>query len=320
MKAGLYDYDTKSRLNQISIGYSYNLIVFSSLGAILSNTTYNLVASSTESARLASDLNNVSSDKVVAVVSYLRPKGNYGNKGLPEAMYRCGATKESYLDRMLPGTAYILIGKCGLGPGKVGYQAMGGEYDVDPNSELSVSFGINRDGSYEIFPRTYNILAAGTASISKLRRDAGIYDIDKNNSKIYIAKSGYNLIKIRKSSGAVVFNKTFDLSDTSRSYAVAKSFAVELQSINNRSYSDHILVLFTFKEPSANRLLFNIPKMIYRCGGTSQKFGDTTKFKKESAYALVGVCGSTSTGLEFYTGIRDSDADNSWLNIVLQVI
>ena len=127
--------------------------------------------------------------------------------------------------------------------------------------------------------------------------DAGLWDSKKDVAFFYTQRS-YNLCRIRRSDGKVIFNKNFDVYGNP---AEAKNLANAL----NSTSSDYIVVITTSDEPKKNRLTVELTEAMYRCGASETIFGSAL-FKFRSAYTLVGIpgCGK-GNGIEAYNGCID---------------
>ncbi|CAB4221233.1 SGNH hydrolase-type esterase domain containing protein [uncultured Caudovirales phage] len=129
--------------------------------------------------------------------------------------------------------------------------------------------------------------------------DAGLWDSKKDVAFVYTQRS-YNLSRIRRTDGKVVFNKNFDIYGNP---VEAKNLAKAL----NATSSDYIIVITTSDEPKTNRLTTELTEAMYRCGASENIFSSTL-FKFRSAYALVGIpgCGK-GNGIEAYNGCIDGN-------------
>lgn len=130
---------------------SYTAVVINrSTGAILSKKSYDVYGAgqlawdgaSNTAATLAADLNALTSDKLVVVISGDEPMTNRLTSGLDAAMYRCGASRAVFgSSNFKSRSAYVLIGIPGCGEGN-GAEAYQGEITNDPNAWVDVSFSL----------------------------------------------------------------------------------------------------------------------------------------------------------------------------------
>lgn len=129
------------------IGRSYTVIVLDrGTGNIVSATNYDVYGvgqvGGLTAANMAADLNALTSDKIVLVVSYDEPYAHRLDSGLDTAMYRCGASRAVYGSPSFKiRSAYVLVGIPGCGEGN-GAEAYQGSIDSDPNAWVDIGFGI----------------------------------------------------------------------------------------------------------------------------------------------------------------------------------
>ncbi|WP_086619285.1 phage tail protein [Erythrobacter tepidarius] len=91
---------------------------------------------------MANYLNAIPTGAVVVVLSFDEPKGNRLGGGLPNAMYRCGASRSVFgRNNFAFRSAYALIGRAGIGEG-MGTEYYRGDGDNDPNAWISGTFTI----------------------------------------------------------------------------------------------------------------------------------------------------------------------------------
>ena len=90
-------------------------------------------------AAMAAYLNNIPNGKTVVIYTSDEPTNNRGNSGLMEAMQRCGAGERFEAANFRLHSAYILIGRAGVGRGG-GMEYYAGLNDTDQGSWLEVPF------------------------------------------------------------------------------------------------------------------------------------------------------------------------------------
>jgi hypothetical protein len=149
--------------------------------------------------------------------------------------------------------------------------------------------------TYRVVSVGYNVVLASSYPFY-----SGVYNT--SDAVVAGATRSYTLIRISRSTGAVVYQGNFDVfADVNAASALAAQL--------NASGSDVIVVLIAHDEPQNNRLSGGLPAAIYRCGGSSTIFGSSS-FKVRSAYVLVGIpgCGE-GNGYEGYAGTYDSITD-----------
>lgn len=132
---------------------------------------------------------------------------------------------------------------------------------------------------------------------------AGVWDAAQG-LKLVETERSYNLTKIRREDGKLVYNENFDLFADP---AEAKRLADAL----NATSSDYIVVITTYDEPRDNRFLTELVEAMYRCGASPEIFGSQF-FKYRSSYILVGIPGwGVGQGLEAYNGAIDATDQNT---------
>ncbi len=130
---------------------------------------------------------------------------------------------------------------------------------------------------------------------------AGIWNGDTSEKLVDTGRS-YNLTKIKRDSGRIVYNKNYDVfGDVEQANQLANDL--------NETNSDYIVVITTYDEPQANRLTQRLLDAMYRCGASVDIYS-SVNFKYRSSYILVGVPGQgPGNGLEAYNGIVDGYPD-----------
>ncbi len=114
-------------------------------GRLVFTASYDVYASSQESARLAADLYDTTSDYIVVVHTYDEPRDNRLLNGLDLAMYRCGASEEVFgsATTFRYRSAYILVGIPGGGKG-TGIENFAGNVDSATSAYCSLDFQLYR--------------------------------------------------------------------------------------------------------------------------------------------------------------------------------
>jgi hypothetical protein len=127
----------------------------------------------------------------------------------------------------------------------------------------------------------------------------GLHSVDTGEQLVSVT-DGYTLTKIRRSDGKIIYSNTFNVAEDVQT---ARSFASTL----NETSSDYIVIITTYNEPKTNRRTFDLLDAMYRCGASEEIFGNP-KFRKSSAYILIGIPGvGQGGGLESYAGMTDDD-------------
>ncbi|MCR5864644.1 phage tail protein [Aquincola sp. J276] len=164
---GLFDGETGVKLHGVSRSYAMARIRRSD-GAVTYTNYYDVLAPNDNSWDnpgfgkgadvLAADLNATGSDHLVVVWSWDEPQSNRLIGGLPDAMYRCGASRAVFGSPEFGfRSAYILVGipGCGEGNGSEAYQGNSpGQRDAwcDLSFQLLAGQLISNGGAYQ--PRT----------------------------------------------------------------------------------------------------------------------------------------------------------------------
>ena len=127
---------------------------------------------------------------------------------------------------------------------------------------------------------------------------SGVWDA-KTGRKLVNTSRSYNLVKIRREDGKLIYNKNFDV------YGNIKESAALAAALNATS-SDYIVVITTYDEPKTNRLTVGLLEAMYRCGASPEIFA-APLFKLRSSYILVGIPGcGPGKGIEAYNGQVDA--------------
>jgi hypothetical protein len=155
--SGMYDAETGIQLYGST--RSYNLAVIDKATGNIWHQTYDVygsggVTQGRTAATLASDLNAQAAGQIAVIWTYDEPQTHRQDSGLPEAMYRCGASRACFNSPMfLSHSAYILVGVVGCGEGN-GFEAYQGAVDNDTNAWCDVAFQI-KNGSLIVSGGTY---------------------------------------------------------------------------------------------------------------------------------------------------------------------
>lgn len=145
--SGLYDGETGALLSGAGSMYAVNLIRLAD-GKVVATNVYNTLSVPADATAMATYLNGLNTSAVeyaVCIRTNDEPQGNRLLGGLPEAMYRCGASRGVFgSPEFKYRSAYILVGipGCGEGNGAEGYQ---GDIESDADAVQDVTFEI-RDG------------------------------------------------------------------------------------------------------------------------------------------------------------------------------
>lgn len=135
-----------------TVGRSYSLSAISiATGLLVYTHVYDVYGNAAEATNLATDLDifadGVSWGPTIVVVrSYDEPSNNRLLGGLPDAMYRNGASRQVFgSPNFKSRSAYILVGINGCGHGN-GFEAYAGSIDSDPNAWVQMAFQITQEG------------------------------------------------------------------------------------------------------------------------------------------------------------------------------
>lgn len=129
-------------------------------GQVTHSASYDVFGSAQESARLAADLYDTSSDYIVVVHTYDEPRDNRLLNGLDQAMYRCGASEEVFgsTTTFRYRSAYVLVGIPGGGEG-TGIENFSGNVDSSTTAYCSLNFQLYRGflAPVSANPRIYTV-------------------------------------------------------------------------------------------------------------------------------------------------------------------
>lgn len=153
---------------------------------------------------------------------------------------------------------------------------------------------------------TFRVIAAGYAGTPPATD--GLY---VQGTRVSGGARSYTMHRIRRSDGAVVFSRAYDVYADS---ANATALAADL----NASENSVFVIVLSADEPQSNRLTNGLDTAMYRCGASRAVFG-STRFRSRSAYVLIGIpgCGE-GNGAEAYQGAVDSDPA-AWVDVSFQV-
>lgn len=145
--------------------------------------------------------------------------------------------------------------------------------------------------------RTYSYKVVSTGASNTFGPDAfGVYDLQANTSVFTSAARSYTMHRIRRTDGAVVFTRQYDVYGTTYG-------SLDLANDLNLTTNDYIVIVHTYDEPQTRRLTGGLSQAMLRCGASREVFGSTTNFNYRSAYVLVGIPGSgIAAGIEAYAG------------------
>ena len=174
------------------------------------------------------------------------------------------------------------------------------KFVLDYEDEIQLSFNPLVHKWVEVYLRdnlSFTAVSRGLKDIGG-SLSAGVWS-ENTGEQLTNTTASYNLVRIRREDGRVVFNKNYN---TETDVTEVKRLADDLNGTNNQ----YIVVLTTYGDPSSNRLTPALLEAIYRCGASSEIF-ESPLFKIRSAYTLVGIpgCGQ-GNGLEAYGGLTDA--------------
>lgn len=109
-----------------------------------SHSQFDVYYSPTDVIAMRDLLDGLDSSKIVIIHTHDEPKDNRLTNNLPEAMYRCGASRSVFGSaRFKKRGAYILVGIPDIGEGN-GMEFYAGEIDSDPNAWVETNVVINK--------------------------------------------------------------------------------------------------------------------------------------------------------------------------------
>lgn len=183
---GLYNRKTGQSFTNGGRSYRFFTINRTS-GAMVDRGTYDVFGDPAEATRLATDLNAVTADRIVVIISYDEPSGNRTLGGLPAAIYRCGGSQRVFgKSNFSYRSAYILVGVAGIGEGG-GIECLSGSKASDPTAYARIRFkmvGGNIRPEYA-FNREGNTAIGGT-TISTIESFVGYVTATTTSGSIQI--------------------------------------------------------------------------------------------------------------------------------------
>lgn len=183
------------------------------------------------------------------------------------------------------------------------------KFILDEETEITLSFTPLSSSWLEIYHRKNQSFYAVSRGRSDIALNpvnnvtghlaAGIHNIETGD-QIVTVQDGYTLTRIRREDGEIRYHKTFNIEsgvDNARALATAL----------NETSSEYIVVVTTYQDAERNRLTPLLAEAMYRCGASTEIF-NSSDFKLDSAYILIGIPGvGAGGGLEAYAGEIDSD-------------
>ena len=182
------------------------------------------------------------------------------------------------------------------------------KFYLDGEKEIKLSFTPLSYRWLELYLRdnvSYRAVSRGLRDTNGILQ-AGVYN-SKTDTKLVATTDTYNLSKIFRETGKLVYNKNFNLS-------VDPNEAKKLAATLNATSDQYIVIITTFNDPKINRLDPLLIQAMYRCGASEEIF-ESTLFKIRSSYILVGIpgCGK-GNGIEAYGGCNDATDQNTILH------
>ena len=179
------------------------------------------------------------------------------------------------------------------------------KFVLDNEDQLQLGFAPLSNSWLEVYYRnnqSFRAVSRGYRDLYGILK-AGLWDAD-SGIQLSEAKRSYNLTKIRREDGKVIYHESFDLfSDPAE--------AKRLADVLNATSSDYIVVVTTYDEPRDNRFHVELVEAMYRCGASPEIFG-SPNFKFRSSYILVGIPGwGPGQGIEAYNGVIDATDANT---------
>jgi hypothetical protein len=205
--AGLYNGETGAELYGRTRSYMM-LRINATTGAATFQQTYDVwgagaTTSGRDASSLASDLNATPAGTLVVVYTHDEPKTNRLTGNLPEALYRCGASRAIFGSAEFKSRgAYLLVGIAGSGEGN-GYEAYSGSVDNDTQAWTDVAFQLVSG----------RLIVSGTGARPRTLADYG-YTGALNATRNLIWRQGS-----APAVGVTDGDVWFDTSDASRHYA-----------------------------------------------------------------------------------------------------
>lgn len=223
---GLRDADTGTVF--MYPGRSYILMDFDRLGNPVGSGVYDVYGSGEYGGKtgqdLANDLNWIATNRkgnIVVVFTADEPCNNRMSYGLPDAMYRCGASKAIFGSSSFRFRgAYILVGVAGCGEGN-GAEIYAGAVDSDPNAWCELTFSI-QNGSLNV---------SGTTGSPKSVKDFDYTGaLDANNTYL----SGGAIYGVSGEPGTSVSNGLIGINASGELYGAGAGNGIKIS--NNQVY------------------------------------------------------------------------------------
>ncbi|AVG15073.1 hypothetical protein CFN79_03895 [Chromobacterium vaccinii] len=122
------------------VARSYNMVQLDAVGAVSRSATFDVCGGNGQDKAAADWLNAVPDGATVIVYTWDEPQGNRLTGGLPQALYRCGASSAVFAsDKFQYRSAYLLIGRAGCGEGQ-GLERYRGDKADSADAQLDVAF------------------------------------------------------------------------------------------------------------------------------------------------------------------------------------
>lgn len=155
---------------------SYNVYAIKKSDGTVTFNSYDVYADAANATAMAAKLNSYDNSYVVVVCAFDEPQTNRLLNGLPDAMYRCGASRLVFGDssNFKYRSAYILVGVPGGGEGS-GTERYAGVADSDTGSACSFSFSI-RNGQPQGIAGTGVVTLAQSLTTTATKTDNLTYE------------------------------------------------------------------------------------------------------------------------------------------------
>lgn len=179
------------------------------------------------------------------------------------------------------------------------------KFHMNNQSVMQLNYVPVSNSWVEVYKRdtyTYRVCSRGVNDLYG-RSNAGIYDYNlrpDNNEPIFLSGQGYNLTKILRNTGKVVYNKNFNIiADENLTHTLAEEL--------DRTSHDYIIVITTNGDAKTNRLNLRLVQALERCGASTDIY-QSQEIRKNSSYILIGIPGrGINTGFESYSGLNNND-------------
>lgn len=178
--------------------------------------------------------------------------------------------------------------------------------DNDNNILFGAGYALNWNNVGGNKPVQWRVKSEGNSAGT----GSGVWNMDTGTQVAYHNRS-YNLVRINRSTGALIAATSYDVYGNGAN-------GQTLCNLLNSLTSAEIIVLYTADEPLKNRLLYDLPQALYRCGASPEVFG-RGNFKNRAAYILIGSPGiGKGNGYEAYRGDKNDDV-NSKLDVTFTI-